>query len=108
MKFSVFTVSTPDWSPEEAARVLSAQGWDGVEWRVIDQADADSPGFWAGNRATWPLATLERDIPKIARITKDAGLEFSGLGGYARCDDHVSVERMLAATAALGAQRVRA
>jgi len=107
MKFSVFTVSTPDWSPEEAARVLSAQGWDGVEWRVIDQADADSPGFWAGNRATWPLATLERDIPKIARITKDAGLEFSGLGGYARCDDHVSVERMLAATAALGAQRVR-
>jgi sugar phosphate isomerase/epimerase len=107
MKFSVFTVSTPDWSPEEAATILAAQGWDGVEWRVTDQEPADNPGFWAGNRATWPLETLERDLPEIARITREAGLEFSGLGGYVRCDNHDGVERMLAATAALGASRVR-
>lgn len=107
MKFSVFTASTPDWAPEQAAQLLAEQGWDGIEWRVTDQADADIPGFWAGNRASWPLTGLEASLPEIARITATAGLEFSGIGGYARCDDHDNVERMLAATAALGAGQVR-
>ncbi|MFF1573677.1 sugar phosphate isomerase/epimerase family protein [Leifsonia sp. NPDC058292] len=107
MKFSVFTASTPEWTPEEAAGELAAQGWDGVEWRVTDQAQATPPGFWAGNRATWPLDGLENSLADIARITRDAGLEFSGIGGYARCDDHANVDRMLAATAELGARQVR-
>jgi sugar phosphate isomerase/epimerase len=107
MKFSVFTASTPQWSPAEAATTLAEQGWDGIEWRITDQDAAAVPGFWAGNRATWPLSGLEQSLPQIASITRDAGLEFSGLGGYARCDNHADVERMLAATAALGAARVR-
>ena len=107
MKFSVFTASTPQWSREVAARTLAAQGWDGIEWRVTDQVDSPVPGFWAGNQATWPLATLAQDTPEIARITRDAGLELSGLGGYAQCDDHGSVETLLVATAALGAHQVR-
>ena len=107
MKFSVFTASTPEWTPEEAARILAAQGWDGIEWRVTDQQPADPPGFWAGNRATWPLEGLEGDLDEIARITRESGLEFSGIGGYARADDRESVDRMLAATAALGARQVR-
>lgn len=107
MKFSVFTASTPDWQPAEAATVLAAQGWDGIEWRITDQDYAPEPGFWAGNRATWPLTGLEDSVPEIARVTSEAGLEFSGIGGYARCDNHADVERMLAATAALGARQVR-
>lgn len=107
MKFSVFTASTPEWSPAEAAATLAAQGWDGIEWRVTDQPDAPEPGFWAGNRATWPMTGLDESLPELARITQAAGLEYSGLGGYARCDNHEQVERLLAATAALGAQRVR-
>ncbi|TXN31087.1 sugar phosphate isomerase/epimerase family protein [Lacisediminihabitans profunda] len=107
MKLSVFTASTPDWEPEQAAGILAAQGWDGVEWRIVDQADATPPGFWAGNRSTWPLTGLEDRLDDIARITRDAGLEFSGLGGYANCRDHDNVERMLAATSRLGARQVR-
>jgi sugar phosphate isomerase/epimerase len=107
MKFSVFTASTPDWTPEEAVQHVAAQGWDGIEWRVTDQSEAATPGFWAGNRATWPLTGLEDSIDDIARITREAGLEFSGIGGYARCDDHENVDRMLAATAALDARQVR-
>jgi sugar phosphate isomerase/epimerase len=107
MRFSVFTASTPEWDPTEAARNLGAQGWDGIEWRITDQEAAPTPGFWAGNRATWPLTGLEETLPQIAATTRDAGLAFSGLGGYARCDNHVDVELMLAATAALGAERVR-
>ncbi|MBT1003412.1 sugar phosphate isomerase/epimerase [Paenarthrobacter sp. DKR-5] len=107
MKFSVFTASTPEWSPEEAASALAAQGWDGIEWRITDQAESETPGFWAGNKATWPLAGLEGNLERIAAVTGRAGLEFSGIGGYARCDNHDDVERMLAATAALGARQVR-
>ena len=107
MKFSVFTASTPDWTPVEAATHLAEQGWDGVEWRVTDQDESPEPGFWVGNRATWPLTGLEDDLPAIAAVTRNAGLEFSALGGYARCHDRSNVERMLAATAALGAGRVR-
>lgn len=107
MKFSVFTASTPEWSPAEAVRILADQGWDGVEWRVTDQDDAPTPGFWAGNRATWPLTGMEERLPDIARLTREAGLELSALGGYVRAADRSNVERMLAATAALGAHRVR-
>lgn len=107
MRFSVFTASTPEWTPAEAAAVLAEQGWDGIEWRVTDQDDASEPGFWAGNRATWPLTGLEEHLPAIATITRSSGLEFSALGGYARCYDHAAVDRMIAATAALGAGRVR-
>lgn len=107
MKYSVFTASTPEWTPAEAATTLAAQGWDGIEWRVTDQAPATPPGFWAGNLATWTLEGLEESIPQIAEITASAGLEFSGIGGYAQASDRVNAERMLAATAALGARRVR-
>ncbi|MBH0131160.1 sugar phosphate isomerase/epimerase [Salinibacterium sp. NK8237] len=107
MKFSVFTASTPEWEPAEAAQMLANQGWDGIEWRVTDQSASDEPGFWAGNRATWPLTGLEESLPRIAEVTKAAGLEFSGIGGYARSNNHEDVERMLAATAALGARQVR-
>ena len=107
MKFSVFTASTPEWTPEETAQIVARLGWDGIEWRVTDQEESEKPGHWAGNRATWPLTDLEESIPEIARITAEAGLEISAIGGYAQASDHKNVERLLAATAALGAGRVR-
>ncbi|MCI4066254.1 sugar phosphate isomerase/epimerase [Micromonospora sp. R77] len=107
MRYSVFTASTPDWTPEETVAQLAAQGWDGVEWRITDQQTAEPPGFWAGNRATFPLTGLEYELLRIAEITRTAGLAMSGLGGYVPASDHANVERMLAATATLGAERVR-
>ncbi|WP_353114428.1 sugar phosphate isomerase/epimerase family protein [Microbacterium sp.] len=107
MRFSVFTAATPEWEPAEAAAQIAAIGWDGIEWRITDQEPADPPGFWAGNRATWPMTGLEERIPEIARITREAGLEFSGIGGYAMAEDHDDVLRTLRATAELGARQVR-
>jgi sugar phosphate isomerase/epimerase len=103
MKFSVFTASAPDTTPETAAKTLAAQGWDGIEWPITDQIDAETPEFCAGNRATWPPTGLEDNIEEIARISANAGLEFSALGGYARCDNHEDVERLLSATVRLAA-----
>ena len=107
MKFSVFTASTPQWTPAEVVRELAAQGWDGVEWRITDQEPASPPGFWAGNLATWPLTGLEDELAAIAETTRGAGLEFSSLGGYVQARQRADVERLLAAAATLGAGRVR-
>jgi sugar phosphate isomerase/epimerase len=108
VKFSVFTASTPEWTPEEAVKILAEQGWDGIEWRITDQAAPNgSTGFWSGNKATWPLTGLEDHLDEIRSITLDAGLEFSSIGGYVPPTRPDDADRMLAATAALGAGRVR-
>jgi sugar phosphate isomerase/epimerase len=107
MKFSVFTASTPEWTPAQAATILAGQGWDGIEWRVTDQDSAQVPGFWAGNLATWPLTGLEDSLATIRETAAAAGLSCSGIGGYARSHDRPNVERLLAATAAVGAGQVR-
>ncbi|KTR16337.1 MULTISPECIES: sugar phosphate isomerase/epimerase family protein [Curtobacterium] len=108
MKFSVFTASTPDWTPDEAARNLAGQGWDGIEWRIVDDRTEDgSSGFWAGNRSTWQYSGIAEQVGEIARTTDGAGLEYSGIGGYQPVSDRAGVETMLRVTAELGARQVR-
>ena len=108
MKFAVFTDSTPDWTPAEAAKILAEQGWHGIEWRITDSVEtAGPPGFWAGNRATWPLTGLEEHLDEIRSTMLDAGLEFPALGGYVTPAQRGDADRLLAAAAALGAGQVR-
>lgn len=113
MKFSVFTASTPDWTPTEAAETLAAQGWDGIEWRIVDDRPADGTtvpagrSFWAGNKSTWQFTGITEHVGDIARITDGAGLEYSGIGGYQQASDHEGVETMLRVTSELGARQVR-
>jgi sugar phosphate isomerase/epimerase len=109
MKFAVFTVCLPEFTPEEAVAALREHGYDGVEWRVTDQqASADgAPGFWAGNRCTWPLAKLAEDAPRIRALTEGAGLAMPALGTYAVCDDLAAVERAMRGAARLGVPQLR-
>ncbi len=107
VKFALFSGSAPVWSPRELAAKLSGQAWDGVEWRVVDQKPAAEPGFWAGNRATFPFTGIEGLVGEITDVTKGAGLDHAGIAGYVQIDDHDAVDRLLAVTAALGARQAR-
>ena len=107
MKYAVFTVSTPDYTPEETVRRLKEYGYDGVEWRVTDQEKADGSGFWNGNRATIPFSTFEQDAPQFRQITEAAGLGQSGAGTYVLCDDLPGVEASIRGVKALGVDRFR-
>jgi len=108
MKFAVFTASLPDWTPQEAVTELAAQGWDGIEWRVVDQQPSTgAPGFWEGNRCTWPYSTFEQDVPRIRELVDGAGLAMPSIGGYARCDDVGAVETLMRGAAALGVPQIR-
>ena len=35
MKYSLFTVSVPEMTLEEAAKKMREYGYDGVDWRVL-------------------------------------------------------------------------
>jgi sugar phosphate isomerase/epimerase len=109
MKFAVFTVSTPEYTPSEVVQVLHELGYHGVEWRVTDQEpSADGqPGFWQGNRCTLPLKSFVEDAPRIRSLTLDAGLEVINVGAYAMCDDLAGVERVFQGAALLGAPSAR-
>ena len=108
MRFSVFTVSLPEWTPEEAVEHLAALGYDGVEWRVIDQPQSDGPpGFWSGNRCTLPLRTLAADAPRVRALAAGAGLAVPNLGTYVSCLDPDAVDRALVGAAAVGAPSIR-
>lgn len=107
MRFAIFTVSLPEYTPQEAVSTLRAVGYDGIEWRVTDQAPSDSPGFWAGNRCTWPLSHFVQDAPAIRVLTEQAGLAIPSVGTYTTCDDLQAVELAMRGTALLGAPQLR-
>ena len=107
MRFAVFTVSLPEWTPEEAVRYLAEAGYDGVEWRIADDAPRATPGFWAGNRCTIPLRGVVEDAPRMRALTEAAGLETPAAGSYVQAADAENVERVLLGAAALGGKMAR-
>ncbi|MCS6839184.1 MAG: sugar phosphate isomerase/epimerase [Roseiflexus sp.] len=109
MRFAYCTVGMPEFTPEEAVAALRDAGYDGIEWRVTNQAPTveGRSGFWAGNRCTWPLATFIDDAPRIRALTEGAGLAMPNVGTYVICDDPLAVEQALKGAAALGAPCAR-
>ena len=108
MKYSVFTVSMPTYTPAEAVEKLKEFGYDGIEWRVIDQEPKpDSANFWQGNLCTLPLTGLAESGGEYLKLTNDAGLEVSGVASYVRCDDPESAELAILGAKAVGAKQLR-
>ncbi|MEJ7900577.1 MAG: sugar phosphate isomerase/epimerase family protein [Thermomicrobiales bacterium] len=108
MKFAVFSVSIPEYSPEVAVAKLKEIGYDGIEWRVIDQdPEAKVKSFWSRNMATLPFSTFEQDAPAWRKLTEEAGLKMPGVGTYTLCDDLEGVEQGMRGTKALGAHQLR-
>ena len=54
MQYAMFTLSLPQCSPVEAAKLIKAAGYDGVEWRCAEQPSPlpPIPNCWGSNRAT--------------------------------------------------------
>jgi sugar phosphate isomerase/epimerase len=108
VKFAVFSVSIPEYTPEVAVQKLKEIGYDGIEWRVIDQDPAaQGAGFWASNLATLPFSTLEQDAPKWRALTEEAGLAMPGLGTYVKCDNLDAVVQAMRGANAMGIPQLR-
>jgi len=107
MKFAVFSVSLPEWTPEEAVKNLAELGYDGVEWRIADDPPRATLGFWQGNRCTFPLSSFVEDAPHIRALTDAAGLAIPAIASYVQAADVENVERVFRGAAALGAPMAR-
>jgi sugar phosphate isomerase/epimerase len=109
MKFAVFTVSTPAMTPEEVAAKLGELGYDGIEWRVVDEAPNPSGmGFWHGNRSTVPLTGFADHVDRLKRLAGENNLEMPVLGTYVRSNDTwEDIEAAVNAAVALGVPKLR-
>lgn len=109
MKYAVFTVCMPEFTVEEAIDRLAEWGYDGVEWRVVNQRpSADGkPGYWSGNRCTISEDELPDVAEDLGRRCRDAGLEICSLGTYLRCHQLDAIERTFRAAGAMGAPQAR-
>jgi sugar phosphate isomerase/epimerase len=107
VKIAMFTVSMPEWTPEEAVQHLAEIGYDGVEWRITDDPPRATPEFWRGNRCTFPLSSFVEDAPRIRALTEAAGLAIPAIASYVQAADLDNVERVFRGAAALGAPMAR-
>lgn len=109
MKYAIFTVGLPEWTPEQAVAELRDAGYDGVEWRVTDQQPSSDgkPGFWAGNNCTWPFSSFIEDAPRIRALTEGAGLGQPSVGTYVTCENLEAVEQAMRGAALIGATQLR-
>lgn len=108
MKFAVFTVSTPAMTPEEVAPKLKEYGYDGVEWRVIDEeSNPRGMGFWHGNKATIPFTGFVKNAPRIRKLSDDNGLEIPAIGTYVQASKPDDVETAMKGAVAMGVKRLR-
>lgn len=113
MKYAVFTVMLPEWSPEEAVGKLAAAGYQGVEWRVFQPArqsidSVPSAGrYWSANRCTIDVNTLPEAAASVAEMTRSAGLELPTLGTYVSCDNLEEVRRVMLAASAMSCPMLR-
>ena len=108
MKFAVFTVSTPAYTPEEVVVKLKEFGYDGVEWRVIDEPPNPlGMGFWHGNKATIPFTGFVEAAPTYRKLADDQGLAIPSIGTYVQSDNLDDVETAMKGAVAMGVKRLR-
>lgn len=109
MKFAVFTVSTPTWSPEETAAKLHEYGYEGIEWRVVDEPpNPKGMDFWHGNKATIPATGFGTYVDMMKRVASEHGLEIPALGTYVSCMDPIdAIEAAMQQATEVGAPKLR-
>lgn len=109
MKIAVCTVSTPTMTPEEVASKAGDLGYDGIEWRVVDEEpNPAGMGFWHGNKATIPFTGVGDHIGRMKTLAHDNRLDMPVLATYVRStDDWNDIEAAVSAAVTLGVRKLR-
>ncbi|WP_334078173.1 sugar phosphate isomerase/epimerase family protein [Paenibacillus sanfengchensis] len=110
MKLSVFTVVTPDLTPEELVVAAREAGLDGVEWRFKEipaEAAGEAPSFWRHNKCSIDPNLPEEAWLHFKEITEAQGLQVVSVTPYLNSLDLDETERAFRAARLLGADMVR-
>ncbi|WP_274655014.1 sugar phosphate isomerase/epimerase family protein [Paenibacillus humicola] len=110
MKLSVFTVATPDLTPEELCRAAASAGIEGLEWRCKETPEElrkEKPSFWGHNICTISPDAGEDEIARFERAASGSGRKVLALTPYLACGDLESTDRVFRLAKRLGASMVR-
>ncbi|RXZ82706.1 sugar phosphate isomerase/epimerase [Paenibacillaceae bacterium] len=110
MKLSVFTVATPDLTPEALCAAAKSAGIDGVEWRYKETPAslANEPySFWGNNLATIAPSAGTAGLEPFKRAAAEHGIAAIGVTPYLTVGDLEATEQVLEAARHLGASMIR-
>ncbi|MEC0331319.1 sugar phosphate isomerase/epimerase [Paenibacillus macerans] len=110
MKLSVFTVATPDLTPEELVLTAREAGLDGVEWRfkgVPAEAKDEAPSFWRNNLCSIDPGLSDTEMLRFKEITEAQGLEVVSVTPYLNSLNLEETDRAFRAARLLGAKMIR-
>lgn len=110
MKLSVFTVVTPDLTPEQLVDAAKDAGIDGVEWRfkdVPDEVKGEAPSFWRNNLCSIDPRLDQDGMLAFKQLTESRGLEVVSVTPYLNVDDLDATEHVFSTAKLLGAKMIR-
>ncbi|KAF9138604.1 hypothetical protein BGX30_008957 [Mortierella sp. GBA39] len=110
MKLSVFTVVTPDLTPEELVLAAKEAGLDGVEWRfkeVPAGAASEKPSFWSNNLCSIDPSLPAEQMQKFKDLALSQGLEVVSITPYLNHLDLKDTEHVFRTAQQLGAKMIR-
>lgn len=110
MKFSVFTVMTPDMNPEEVLPLLKKYGYDGVEWRCKETSASlkkEAPSFWGNNLCTIDPNISEEEINSLIDASKKQGVKVISVTPYLTPGDLEETEKVMRIANKMGADMIR-
>ncbi|WP_062051043.1 sugar phosphate isomerase/epimerase [Bacillus sp. JCM 19034] len=110
MKYSIFSVMTPDWTPEELLKNMSEQGYTAVEWRyksMDPELKSAEPSFWGNNRCTITPDMSDQDLSKLRQNAMNLQISTLSINAYLRCGDLKETENVLKVANKLGADMIR-
>jgi sugar phosphate isomerase/epimerase len=111
MKLSVFTVATPDLTPEQVIVSVKEAGLNGIEWRyksTPNEIREQAPSFWGNNLATIdPATTNDAELDALSESVRAHGLTNVALTPYLTAGDVEGTELAMKHAARLGAKSIR-
>lgn len=113
MKYSLFTVSVPEMTPEQALKKMKEYGYDGVDWRVTDLPTnpgtaKEAPSYWKNNYCTVDIATIDEKAQELKALSDRYGIKVNALATYLNCaDSEARIESCMTAAVKMGCNRIR-
>jgi sugar phosphate isomerase/epimerase len=110
MKFSLYSVMTPDMTPEEIISYLKETGYSAVEWRFKDtpaELRQEAPSFWRNNLCTISPAITDQEIEHLKRTANHYAINILSVLPYLTAGDLKTTEHALKTAQKLGAATIR-
>lgn len=113
MKFGVFSVGMPEYTPEEGIALLKELGYDGIEWRVTNipkDLPKDIPHerrYWGDNKCTIDVETVDEQAEYLKSLSEKYGVECIALASYLRPGEIEKIEKVMQAAQKIGAPKIR-